>query len=273
VIKDMGIAIEMRDICKTFKSSGADIFRRFSLKVPTGQILAIVGPSGSGKSTLLNICALIEQTQGGDVLIRGEKRTTAEVGTLPLAYIFQRDALLPWRSVLDNILVGARCRSMITPELKEKALDYLARFGLQGYEEAFPNTLSGGQRQRVAIIQNLLIDPHILLMDEPFASLDFQTKLILEEELLRVIRNGGNGQKPRTVILVTHDIEEALLLADRVIVLGRHHREPAHIALDMQVSLNPEDRDPAKARESRVVRESFQQIWYAIKPYVLKSRV
>lgn len=270
-MKNMGNAIEMHRICKAFKKGGTDIFREFSLKVPTSQILAIVGPSGSGKSTLLNVCALIEETQGGEVFIEGEKRSTAEVGTLPLAYIFQRDALLPWRNVLDNILVGVRCRSMITPEIKEKALDYLARFGLQGYEGAFPNTLSGGQRQRVAIIQNLLIDPRILLLDEPFASLDFQTKLVLEEELLRVIRNGGHEQKTRTVILVTHDIEEALVLADRVIVLGRHCAEPAHIAMDMYVPLAPEDRDPAKARESPVVRESFNHIWSAIKPFVLRG--
>jgi NitT/TauT family transport system ATP-binding protein len=267
----MGTAIEMHRICKTFKNGGAAIFRDFSLSVPTSQILAIVGPSGSGKSTLLNVCALVEETQGGEVFIEGQRQTTSQVGALPMAYIFQRDALLPWRTVLDNILMGVRCRSAITPEVKVKALDYLVRFGLQGYENAFPNTLSGGQRQRVAIIQNLLIDPHILLLDEPFASLDFQTKLVLEEELLKVIRGTGNGQKSRTVILVTHDIQEALVLADRVIVLGRHSGEPAYIAMDMPVSLSLEERDPAKARESQIVRESFDLIWSAIKPFVLRD--
>lgn len=265
-------AIEIRRVCKAFRNGGTSIFRDFSLLVPTSQVLAIVGPSGSGKSTLLNVIALLEEPQRGEVFIEGEKRTTEQVGTLPMAYIFQRDALLPWRTVLDNVLVGARCRAPITPETKEKALDFLDRFGLRGYEHVFPNTLSGGQRQRVAIIQNLLIDPHILLLDEPFASLDFQTKLVLEEELLRVIRNGGSSHKPRTVVLVTHDIEEALVLADRIIVLGRYAGEPAHIAMDMPVGLAPGDRDPAKARENRIVRESFEQIWSAIKPFVLRGK-
>lgn len=271
-MKNMATAIEMRGVCKTFKSSGATIFRDFSLFVPTSQILAIVGPSGSGKSTLLNVIALLEEPQEGAVFIEGEKRTPADAGQLPVAYIFQRDALLPWHTVLDNALVGVRCRAPITPEIKEKALGFLARFGLQGYEHVFPGSLSGGQRQRVALVQNLLIDPHILLLDEPFASLDFQTKLVLEEELLRAIRGNGNGQKPRTVVFVTHDIEEALVLADRVIVLGRLAGEPAYIAMDLPVTLAIGERDPAKARQSPIVRESFQQIWSAIKPFVLRGK-
>ena len=272
MINQCEFTIELRGIRKTFQSGNSEIFRDFSLTVRTGEVVAIVGPSGSGKTTLLNICALLDDVQEGDVLIEGEPHTASQVGTISLAYIFQRDALLPWRTVLENTLLGAQCQGRATPQLKAQAMDILARFGLKGYEYAYPSTLSGGQRQRVAIAQNLLISPHILLLDEPFASLDFQTKLVLEEELLRVIHGDLNGQKRRTVLLVTHDIEEALVLADRVIVLGRHNDEPAHIAMDLPVELASDERDPAKARESHIVRESFERIWSTIKPYVLRGR-
>jgi NitT/TauT family transport system ATP-binding protein len=262
-------ALEMRRVLKRFKSGGYEIFHDLSLTVGASEVVAVVGASGSGKSTLLNICALVDDVQGGEIMIEGQLRTTEDAGSVPVAYIFQRDALIPWKTVLDNTLLGARCKGRVTFEMKERAREYLTRFGLKGYEDKYPETLSGGQRQRVAIIQSLLVAPHILLLDEPFASLDFQTKLILEEELMRIIRGGTNGYGRHTALIVTHDIEEALVLADRVVVLGRYEGQPAQIVLEMQVGLAADKRDPVKARESRVLRESFEHIWSTIKPYVM----
>lgn len=265
-------AIELRRVSKRFKTESHDIFRDFSLTARAGEVLAIVGPSGCGKSTLLNLCALVDGVEGGEVYIEGQRRTVAQVGAVSLAYIFQRDALLPWASVLENATLGVRCRGVVTAEHRAQALDYLERFGLKGYEQAYPSALSVGQRQRVAIIQSLLVAPHILLLDEPFASLDFQTKLVLEEELLRVIRGDMNGHRGRTVLVVTHDIEEALVMADRVVVLGRQAGEPAQIVMDMPVTLAASLRHPVRGRESRTLRESFESIWATLKPFVATSR-
>jgi NitT/TauT family transport system ATP-binding protein len=261
-------AVELRGIHKRFGGGGQEIFRGLSLAVREQEVLAVVGPSGSGKSTLLNVCSLLEGVQGGEVLIEGQPRTTEDAGSVAVAYIFQRAALVPWQTVLNNALLGAGCKGRITPEMKERAGDYLARFGLRGYEDAYPGSLSGGQRQRVAIIQSLLVAPHILLLDEPFASLDFQTKLVMEEELMRVTRNGAGGYGRHTAIIVTHDIEEALVLADRVVVLGRHEGEPAQVVLEMTVDLAADRRDPVRARESRALRVAFHEIWSTIRPYV-----
>lgn len=259
------VAIELLGIRKTF---GRDdiLFDAFSLCVPRGQSVAIVGPSGAGKSTLLNMMALVEPADSGEVRIDGLARKISEVGSLALAYIFQRDALLPWRTVLENVMLGQLCRGVQTTELRQKAVKLLDEIGLADYRERLPSALSGGQRQLVAIAQNLLVEPTILLLDEPFASLDFQNKLLLEQRLLRLLRT--RERTPLTCVLVTHDIEEALVLAERVIVLGRKPGFASQVVLDLKVPMPLGERDPITTRQHPDVRESFQNLWSAIRPFV-----
>jgi NitT/TauT family transport system ATP-binding protein len=260
-------AIVLERVGKRFaRARGAgqlEILRDFNLRVEAGETLAIIGASGCGKSTLLNILALLEPADEGDVLIGGRRCTPVDAGTVSMGYLFQRDALLPWRTAIGNALLGMECRGLEGNDVNERASEYFTRFGLEGFEHAWPHTLSGGQRQRVALIQNLLPDPDILLLDEPFGSLDYQTKLTLEEELLSVIRSRDTATiagavRRKTVVFVTHDIEEAVTLGDRVMVLGQ---PPTGILLDLRVELADEQRLPVAARQSDVMKKLFGQIW------------
>jgi NitT/TauT family transport system ATP-binding protein len=262
-------AIELRQITKSFDADRPPLYRDFSLSIEAGKSTAIVGPSGCGKSTLLNMIALALAPDNGEVLIDGRSCTTSQFGSLPISYIFQKDALIPWESVLDNTLLGAACRGSVTSDLQQKARAFLGLVGLQGHEDYYPRMLSGGQRQLVALIQNLLTEPDILILDEPFAHLDFQTKLLLEADLLAAIRlTRSKRARPMTVILVTHDLEEAIVIADRIVVVGRHPQQSVEIACDFGVPIPDLERDPARVRESAEMRVLFHSTWSAIKTYV-----
>jgi NitT/TauT family transport system ATP-binding protein len=257
--------IEIRNVTKTFPSSEGNgrlcVFREFSLAIPDGEILAIVGPSGCGKTTLLNMLALLEPLDFGLVRLDDRVLVPSDLGRLSLGYLFQRDALLPWRTAWENALLGLECRGRVTEKAKEIAGEYFRRFGLESVRNAWPSTLSGGQRQRVALIQSLLVEPDILLLDEPFGGVDFQTKLMLEAELLSVVRPASGNFRRKAVVFVTHDIEEAITLADRVIVFGM---PPVRILLDRPVELPDEFREPVKARQSEVMSDLFGRIWAAL---------
>lgn len=257
--------VELRTITKTYGSKDV-LFRDFSLEVPQGQSLAIVGASGSGKSTLLNIASLLEEPNAGEVWISGERKDTSSAGSLSLGYIFQRDALLPWSTVLENVLLGLKCRGIVNSEQRDRAINILEDLGLVDYLERYPAALSGGQKQLVAIAQNLILEPSLLFLDEPSSSLDFQNKLLLEQRLLHILQR--REQKLSTSVLVTHDIEEALVMADRVVVLGRRSNQPAIVALDIKIPVSLDQRDPIAARQSNQARQLFQEIWHAIRPFV-----
>ncbi len=268
-------AIELERVSKSFSRNRREdrlqVLRELSLTIPDGETLAIVGPSGCGKTTLLNILALLDAPESGRVLVDGAPRTPSEVGSLSLGYLFQRDALLPWRTAFQNALLGLQCKNRGGLAEEARCHDYFARFGLEGFEDAMPHVLSGGQRQRVAIIQNLLTDPEILLLDEPFGSLDYQTRLILEDEMLDVLRGRNGSSARKTVVLVTHDIEEAVTLGDRVLVMGR---PGAGFLLDVPVRLSEHERDPVEARRSDTMKELFGLIWQSMRSsHVLGERV
>ena len=260
------IEIGLRGVRKRFARPGGrdlTIFDNLDLNVGRGEILAIVGPSGGGKTTLLNILALLEPIDSGEICVSGESRSVQDSGRLSMGYLFQRDALLPWRTAMGNSLLGLECRGVLSSRSRLRARKYFDRFGLSGFEEAWPSTMSGGQRQRVALIQNLLFDPDILLLDEPFGSVDYQTKLLLEEELLGVIRP-AEGRDGKTVVFVTHDIEEAIVLADRVLVLGFPGEG---IVFEGCVPLQREERSPIEARQSEVMKELFREIWAILRSH------
>ncbi|HEX4411410.1 MAG TPA: ABC transporter ATP-binding protein [Xanthobacteraceae bacterium] len=183
-----------------------------ALTIEQGRFVSIIGPSGCGKSTIFNIIAGLQEPSGGQVLIDG----TAATGTIGrVGYMLQKDLLLPWRTVLDNVVLGMEIQGVPLHAARERALPLLHRYGLSGFEYLYPNALSGGMRQRAALLRTLLFDTDIILLDEPFGALDAQTKLQMQEWLLGLWSDFG-----KTVVFVTHDIEEAIYLSDEVHVMA-----------------------------------------------------
>jgi NitT/TauT family transport system ATP-binding protein len=267
-------ALELQGIVKRFRGDERLLFDQFALSVPAGQSLAIVGPSGAGKSTLLNLISLLDAPNAGQVIHQGRPMTPREVGSLPMGYIFQRDALLPWATVSRNIQVAAECRRVDGRAALSRARAFFSRIGLSGIEARFPQALSGGQRQLVALAQSFVLEPELLLLDEPFAHLDFQTKLALEAELLNIVRASHRGDsKPMTLIMVTHDIDEAVVIADRIVAVAGYPFRPTHIVRDISVDIALSDRDPVKVRESSVRSDYFQQAWDAIRTSAVGFKV
>lgn len=184
-----------------------------SLEVGEEEFVAIVGPSGCGKTTLLRMVAGLDFPSSGDVSVGGSK----VVGPGPdRAVVFQQFALFPWRSVKENIAFGLECRGASSAEIEDTVNSYIKLMNLQGRENAYPHQLSGGMQQRVAIARSYALNPSVLLMDEPFGALDAQTRVVMQEELLRIRKNNK-----QTVLLITHSVEEAVYLADRVAVMTR----------------------------------------------------
>jgi ABC-type nitrate/sulfonate/bicarbonate transport system ATPase subunit len=183
-----------------------------TLSIPQGRFVSLIGPSGCGKSTIFNIIAGLLEPTTGEVLIDGEQAT----GTIGrVGYMLQKDLLLPWRTVLDNVILGMEIQDVPLREARGRALPLLQRYGLSGFEHLYPSSLSGGMRQRAALLRTLLFDTNVILLDEPFGALDAQTKLQMQEWLMQLWADFG-----KTVVFVTHDIEEAIFLSDEVHVMA-----------------------------------------------------
>ncbi len=206
--------IEVRHVGKTFVGDGRSVpaLSDLSLKVMPGEFVTVIGASGSGKSTLFNLLVGLLEPDEGSILIDGAE-PHSRLGML--GYMPQHDLLLPWRSVLDNVLLPQDIKGVPRKESRQSALEMLPRFGLEGFESDYPVTLSGGMRQRAALLRTWLTGCDTLLLDEPFGALDALTRKELQDWLLRVWH-----EFERTVVFITHDVEEAVYLADRVIVLG-----------------------------------------------------
>lgn len=207
--------IALRDVHKGFATPAGERYEALggvSFEVQPGEFVSVVGPSGCGKSTLLRLVAGLASPDGGEVLVDGRPVDGVD---RRLGFVFQQDALLPWRSVWDNVALGLRIRKLPPGEVRRRAGEWIGRVGLRGFEEYHPARLSGGMRKRVAIAQTLSYEPEIILMDEPFAHLDVQTRYFIEEDLINLCADGE-----RTILFVTHDLDEAIVLADRVVVLG-----------------------------------------------------
>jgi NitT/TauT family transport system ATP-binding protein len=236
--------------------------RDATLVVGDGEFVAVVGPTGCGKSTLLNVAAgLLTPTSGG-VTVFGEALTGINRRA---GYLFQAEALMPWRSARDNVMAGLEIRGLASNECIARADEWLRRVGLSGHGHRYPHQLSGGMRKRAALAQVLILDPEILLMDEPFSALDIQTRQLMENELLALW-----AADRKSVVFITHDLEEAIALADRVVVLsaGPGSRMIGEFAIDL-----PRPRDVSEIRMTPRFLKLYGDIWRILKDEVLKGYV
>jgi NitT/TauT family transport system ATP-binding protein len=228
--------------------------------VGAGEFVSVVGPTGCGKSTLLNIAAGLLAASAGEVRALGQPLTGINSHA---GYMFQSDALLPWLSAYDNVALGLRYRSVADEPLRERVNAWLTRVGLAAHGNRYPHQLSGGMKKRVALAQMLILDPKILLMDEPFSALDIQTRQLMENELLDLW-----SADRKSVVFITHDLEEAIALSDRVVVLsaGPAARPLGEFVIDL-----PRPRDVAEIRLLPRFVEIHTEIWHAMKDEVLKG--
>jgi sulfonate transport system ATP-binding protein len=230
------------------------------LHVAPGEFVSVVGPTGCGKSTLLNIAAGLLQPSGGKVRVHGEPLRGINTRA---GYLFQQEALMPWRNALQNVVAGLEFRGLSGRELREKGEAWLRRVGLGGFGGRYPHQLSGGMRKRVSLAQTLILDPQLLLMDEPFSALDIQTRQLMENELLELW-----SADRKSVIFITHDLEEAISLSDRVVVLSAG--PDTHVIGEYRIDL-PRPRDVAEIRLTPRFIELHTEIWHAMKAEVLKG--
>jgi len=261
----MSPALEFEDITVTFRARD-DASARYTavahtrLTVGAGEFVSVVGPTGCGKSTLLNVGAGLLAPSSGEVRVFGEplRGINRRAG-----YMFQAEALMPWRSALANVMVGLQYRGVPEAQAREQAQAWLARVGLAGFGDRYPHQLSGGMRKRTALAQVLALDPDIILMDEPFSALDIQTRQLMENEVLDLW-----AAKKKAVLFITHDLDEAIAMSDRVVVLsaGPGTHPIGEFAIDL-----PRPRDVAEVRSDPRFVELHASIWAVLRDEVLKG--
>lgn len=223
---------------------------RISFSVTPGEFLAVVGPSGCGKSTLLSLLCGLLSPESGSILIDGEPiaQSGANIG-----YMLQKDHLFEWRTIYGNVALGLEIQKKLNQEAREHLNDMLTAYGLGGFEHAHPSELSGGMRQRAALIRTLALKPDLLLLDEPFSALDYQTRLAVCDDISGIIRSTG-----KTAILITHDLSEAISVADRVVVLSTR---PGQVKTILSTPFAPEYDSPLKRRNAPEFSNYFNQVW------------
>lgn len=250
--------LEIRDISLSYHTVKGETpaLSHISFRLMPGEFLAVVGPSGCGKSTLLNlICGLIKPEEG-EILMNGQAPLP---GDPRIGYMLQKDHLLEWRTIYQNALLGLEIRKEKTPEKLACIEELLKTYGLDRFRNAHPSQLSGGMRQRAALIRTLALKPELLLLDEPFSALDYQTRLNVSDDIGRILK-----KENKPAILVTHDISEAISMADRVIVLTSR---PASVEKIIPIHLSVRDRTPFTSRSAPEFKNYFNMIWKELKSH------
>ena len=244
--------LEVKNIGKKYQNKEDEIqaLKNVNFRIKEGEFVSIIGPSGCGKSTLLSIIAGLEEKTEGEIYIEGEKVS----GISPkIGYMLQRDCLLEWRNILSNTLFGLEIKGIKTKENIESVEELLKKYNLYDCKNKYPSELSGGMRQRVALIRTLAVNPKILLLDEAFSALDYQTRIMVTEDIYTILR-----KEKITALSVTHDISEAISMSDRVIVLS--HR-PATVRKIYTVDFEMENRTPLNCRENPKFSKYFNLMW------------
>lgn len=244
--------LKIQDITKKYQAKNGEIIaiEKIQFGVKPGEFISIIGPSGCGKSTLLSIIAGLEPKTTGKILLEGEEiiNISPKIG-----YMLQKDSLLEWRTIYQNVIFGLEVKHMKDKENEEYVLNLLKKYKLYEFKDKYPNQLSGGMRQRVALIRTLAIKPKILLLDEAFSALDYQTRIMVTNDIFHILKN-----EKITVLIVTHDISEAISMADRVIVLSQR---PATIQNIHTIDFEMENRTPINCRNSPKFSKYFNDLW------------
>lgn len=260
-LRDPSPAVSMRDIGHGFVQNGQhlSVINGLTFSVGEGEFVSLVGPSGCGKSTLLRLISGLAAPFAGQVSIKGEpvNRVRTDVG-----YMFQTDALLPWRTVLENVALPLKFHGVPRSERNERAREWIAVVGLTGFESTFPHQLSGGMRKRVSLACTMVAMPKIILMDEPFSALDVQTRSLMENELMAIWQ-----RERKTVLFVTHDLEEAIALSDKVVVLSAR---PTKVKAVRLVTLN-RPRNVLEIRSDIAFHHLYRQLWDDMRDEVLSG--
>jgi len=236
--------LTVKEVSKKYQALNGEVvaLENITFSVKEGEFVSLIGPSGCGKSTVLSIIAGLETRNSGTIEINGE-----------VGYMLQKDSLLEWRTIYDNIMFGLEVQKIKTKENEEYAVNLLKKYNLYEFKDKYPNQLSGGMRQRAALIRTLAIKPKILLLDEAFSALDYQTRIMVTKDIYEILKNENI-----TVLMVTHDISEAISMSDRVIILSNR---PARVKDILKIDFEIENRTPINCRESPKSSKYFDTIW------------
>ena len=226
------------------------------LNISDGEFVTIVGPSGCGKSTLLNLIVGLLRSSAGRITFRGDPITGI---CTKIGYVTQKDNLLPWRTLIENVEIALEIRGIDNQIRRDRAQELIGRVGLSGFEEHYPHELSGGMRQRANIIRTLIYDPELILMDEPFGPLDAQTRIVLQDQLLKLW-----SASKKTIVFITHDLIEAITLADRVVLMSAR---PGRIKFIESIAI-PRPRDVFQIHQSPEFRSAYERLWQELRPEV-----
>lgn len=241
--------LEIKNLSKIYHTNKSEIpaIENLNLNIKDGEFVAIVGPSGCGKTTLLSILCGLENKTSGEILFPKKE--------LRMGYMLQNDTLFPWLNILDNCLLGLRIKGEVNSENIERVKKLLDTYGLKEFIFKYPRNLSGGMRQRVALIRTLAINPDVLLLDEPFSALDYQTRLAVSDDVWKIIKKEG-----KTTIMITHDVAEAISMADRVVVLSNR---PSRVKKIYNIEMKNKS-TPIKNRNLEEFKDYYDKIWKEI---------
>ena len=250
--------LSIRGVRKEFLTRGKRVLavESVDLTIEEGEFVTVVGPSGCGKSTLLNLCVGLLRASSGQILFRGK---AIDGICTKIGYVTQKDNLLPWRTLVENVEIALEIRGVEEKTRRRSAEEWIERVGLNGFEEHYPHELSGGMRQRANIIRTLIYDPELILMDEPFGPLDAQTRIVLQDQLLKLWLTTR-----KTIIFITHDLVEAITLADRVVLMSSR---PGKIKSVEAIDI-PRPRDVFKIHEHPQFRLAYEKLWQQLRPEV-----
>ena len=250
--------LSIEGVRKEYQARGKRVvaLESVDLDIREGEFVTIVGPSGCGKSTLLNLIVGLLRSSGGRIVFNG---VAIDGICTQIGYVTQKDNLFPWRTLVENVEIALEIRGMARVSRRSQAEELIERVGLRGFEDHYPHELSGGMRQRANIIRTLIYDPELILMDEPFGPLDAQTRIVLQDELLKLW-----STTKKTIIFITHDLIEAITLADRVVLMSSR---PGRIKAIEQVSI-ARPRDVFKIHQSEQFRAVYENLWRELRPEV-----
>lgn len=244
--------LQLQDIGMAYHTLNGEIpaLSHISFSINEGEFVSLVGPSGCGKSTILNLIAGLLKPEQGAITMQG---IPLEKSPVTIGYMLQKDHLFEWRTIYENVILGLEIQKKLTKDRLDRVEQLLLDYGLADFKQARPSQLSGGMRQRAALIRTLALEPSLLLLDEPFSALDYQTRLNVSDDIGKIIKKEG-----KTALLVTHDISEAISMSDRVIVLTK---APASIKCELPILLDIPEKTPMNARSAPDFKNYFNRIW------------